>query len=478
MTADNKRFALAILLSASVLFLWQFFFPPAPVADKAVVAPAKQEIVAPAPIAVSEKIADQEFQNFFIENDKSKLLINNSLGFVDFISHNQKSTFAQTVGSDKPFAVYTLADGVYRPVFLNFKSESGTKVIGQSQDQSLSFSAEVMENGKVAFSFVSAVPQRYRLQFHSPKEKLSNGQIRHFVLYSKDVERFDMGSSEKGDGISKWLGVDFNYHFFGVVFKENQPLRYQATEDGTVTIDLVNPVANFSGDFVFLKKNYDELLALGDNLQLSVDFGFFAILAIPMLHIMQWLYKVIPNYGVAIIILTLLMRLVLYPLQHKSAMSMKKMQKVQPELKRIQEKFKEDPQRVQKETMELFKRSGANPLGGCLPLLLQMPIFFAIYKVLYSSVELVDAPFFGWIADLSQKDPFYVLPVLMAITMFLQQKITPSTTMDSTQQKVMLAMPLIFGFIMKDLPSGLVLYIFVSTLFGYLQQLLTYKFTD
>jgi len=154
------------------------------------------------------------------------------------------------------------------------------------------------------------------------------------------------------------------------------------------------------------------------------------------------------------------------------------MQKIQPELTKLKEKFKDDPQRMQKETMELFKREGANPLGGCLPMLLQLPIFLALYRVLYAAVELVGAPFYGWISDLSLKDPYFVLPILMAITMFLQQKMTPTATTDATQQKVMMFMPLIFGFIMKDLPSGLVLYICVSTIFGVAQQLFVYRVTD
>ena len=128
--------------------------------------------------------------------------------------------------------------------------------------------------------------------------------------------------------------------------------------------------------------------------------------------------------------------------------------------------------------MAIFKKAGANPLGGCLPLLLQMPVFFAFYAVLQNSVELVGAPFFGWITDLSVKDPYYVTPVLMTIAMFLQQKLTPSTTIDATQKKIMMFMPLIFGFILKDYPAGLSLYILVSTLFGVAQQYLTQRATS
>jgi len=130
---------------------------------------------------------------------------------------------------------------------------------------------------------------------------------------------------------------------------------------------------------------------------------------------------------------------------------------------------------LQKETMELFKRSGANPLGGCLPLIAQMPIFFAFYQVLYNAVEFVGAPFAFWIVDLSIKDPYYVLPVLMGGSLFLQMKINPTPTTDPMQKKIMMFMPLIFLFIMKDLPAGLNLYIFVSTIFGIVQQLLVYK---
>lgn len=226
---------------------------------------------------------------------------------------------------------------------------------------------------------------------------------------------------------------------------------------------------------MFVKKEYNYLTALEQNLNNSVDFGIWGFFAVWILKGLQFFYTFIPNYGVSIILLTLLIRLITFPLQYKSFVSMKKLQLVQPELTKIREKYKEDPARMQKESMELFKKSGANPIGGCLPLLLQMPVFFAFYKVLYGAVELVDAPFMLWLHDLSNKDPYYVLPVLMTGAMFLQQKLTPNTITDPVQKKVMMFMPLIFGVIMKDLPSGLSLYIFVSTIFGILQQLMVFN---
>src|SRR5690606_19433519 len=230
---------------------------------------------------------------------------------------------------------------------------------------------------------------------------------------------------------------------------------------------------NFS--LVFAKKEYNELTALGHNLNQSVDFGIWGFFAVWILKGLQFFHKFVPNWGVAVILLTLVIRAITFPLQYKSYASMKKLQEIQPDLTKLREKYKDDPARMQKESMELFKKSGANPIGGCLPLLLQMPVFFAFYKVLYNAVELVDAPFYFWLHDLSNKDPYYVLPVLMTGAMFLQQKLTPNTVTDPVQKKVMLFMPIVFGFIMKDLPSGLSLYIFVSTLFGILQQLVVFN---
>ena len=156
---------------------------------------------------------------------------------------------------------------------------------------------------------------------------------------------------------------------------------------------------------------------------------------------------------------------------------MKKMQELQPDMNRIREKFKDDPQKLQMETMALFKRTGTSPFGGCLPILLQTPIFLAFYQVLSNAVELVGAPFYGWISDLSVRDPYYVFPIIMIVTMFLQQKMTPTTTADPTQQKVMMFMPLIFGFLMKDQAAGLTIYFTFSLMLGILQQMLVFKST-
>ena len=302
------------------------------------------------------------------------------------------------------------------------------------------------------------------------KQHKEDQKIRQFLIFSQDVKRVEVGDDEKLDSSIRWVGIDFNYHLLAIVFNEKIPSKQSVNTNGELVVSFTNPNNKFEGYFIYQQKNYDNLVKAGDNLQAAVDFGMFAVVAVPILRGLQFFYKYLPNYGIAIILLTLVVRIILLPLNYKSFKSMKKMQEIQPEMNKLKEKFKDDPQRMQKETMELFKRAGANPLGGCLPLLLQLPIFFAFYQVLFSAVELVGAPFFGWIVDLSAKDPYYVLPVLMTLTMFVQQKFMPSPTTDPTQKKIMLFMPLVFGVIMKDLPAGLTLYIFISTLVGIIQQ--------
>lgn len=225
----------------------------------------------------------------------------------------------------------------------------------------------------------------------------------------------------------------------------------------------------------FVGPKYLRLLEKVDSsLPALIDYGFFSWLARPILHLLTWFHSMTKNWGVAIILLTLFVRLLVMPLYVMSFRSMNKMKLIQPELTRLREKYKDDPTRMNQEVMTLMKSQKVNPLGGCLPMLLQFPVFIALYSVLGHSIELYQAPFVFWVQDLSLKDPFYVFPVLMGITMFLQQKLTP-TTLDPVQAKVFLVMPVIFSLFMLGLPSGLTLYIFVSALFGVIQQLIFMK---
>ncbi len=210
----------------------------------------------------------------------------------------------------------------------------------------------------------------------------------------------------------------------------------------------------------------------------TVDFGWFTIFAYPLLKILKWLYQFVLNYGVAIIILTLLLKVVTYPLTYKSMKSMKKMAKLQPQLQKLREKYKDDKEALNREMLTMMRSNGYNPMAGCLPMIIQMPIFFALYRVLYSSIELYHAPFALWIHDLSSRDPFYVTPILLSLTMFLQQKLTPATTTDPAQAKMMQLMPLIFGAFMLPLPAGLTIYMLVNAIASIVQQLILNKKLD
>ncbi|MEM1009789.1 MAG: membrane protein insertase YidC, partial [Myxococcota bacterium] len=235
----------------------------------------------------------------------------------------------------------------------------------------------------------------------------------------------------------------------------------------------------------FGPKYYNRLEQVGGRLDSSVDFGIFAFISKPMLWLMQTFYdgmgKVgMANWGLAIIFLTLLVKLLMWIPTSKQMESMKKMSKLKPQMDKLKEKYGDDKESIQRETMALYSREGVNPLGGCLPMLLQMPIWLALYNTLYYAVELYQAPFIpGWINDLSVRDPIFVLPITLGVLMFLQQKMTPTTGMDGTQAQIMqIFMPVFFTAIMLFLPSGLTLYILVNTLIGIIHQWIVYNQPD
>jgi YidC/Oxa1 family membrane protein insertase len=226
-------------------------------------------------------------------------------------------------------------------------------------------------------------------------------------------------------------------------------------------------------------KDFDELAAIDPNLTKVINFGMFSVIVVPLLRTLQWLHNYIGNYGWAITVLTILISIVLFPLNHKSVVSMRKMQEVQPEAKAIQERYAKykatDPERqkMNQELMALYKKEGVNPASGCIPILLTLPVFLAFYAMLQTAIELRGAPFIGWIHDLSGPDPYYVLPALVALSQFVAQWMTPAAGMDPAQQKMMLFMPLVMGFLFIQSPAGALLYWLVSGVFRIGQMQLT-----
>ena len=212
------------------------------------------------------------------------------------------------------------------------------------------------------------------------------------------------------------------------------------------------------------------LEAAAPNLYLTVDYGLFWWLSVPLFQVLDAIHSVVGNWGVAIMLVTLAVKLLLYPLASAGFRSMAKLKRLAPQVKRLQERYAGDRQKLTQETMALYKKEGANPLGGCLPLLLQMPVFFALYWVLYESVELRHAPFFLWINDLSAPDPWYVLPILYGASFFLMQMLQPPMSADPMQAKVMKMMPIMFAVLFVFFPAGLVLYWLVNNILSLAQQ--------
>ncbi len=294
----------------------------------------------------------------------------------------------------------------------------------------------------------------------------------------QEVKAKDFADGPKTlQGAIEWAGYEGNYFLCALIPKDGAggSFTMQGTEMLTRsnlagTLDTLQPGTEKNYDYhVFYgPKKLKMLQSIGYNLDHSVNFGWFDVIAKPTLWLLNMFYSFCHNYGVAIILVTVLFKAVFWPISQKGMKSMKNMQKLQPKMAKIKEKYKSDPTKMNQEVMSLYKTYKVNPLGGCLPMVLQIPVFFALYKVLLQSIELRHAPFMLWITDLSAPDRLWlgfdipylgglpVLTLLMGASMFLQQKLSP-TTADPTQAKIMMFLPVVFTFMFLNFASGLVL---------------------
>jgi len=275
---------------------------------------------------------------------------------------------------------------------------------------------------------------------------------------------------------------NIQHHFLvAMVPEQNQPYTFSASSDPANELYKVamvgqTPVtvrpgsrAQVATTFFVGPKIQEQLKDVAQGLELSVDFGKLTFLSAPLFWLLNKTHKLVRNWGLAIILVTLLIKLLFYPLTEASGKSMAKMRKVQPRIKAIQDRHKDDKQAQSQAMMELYKKEKVNPMAGCLPMLIQIPFFIAFYWVLLESVEIRQAPFFLWIQDLSSRDPYFVLPLLMGLGMFFQQKLNPAPP-DPMQAKIMTAMPIMFTAMFAFFPSGLVLYWLTNSLLSIAQQ--------
>jgi YidC/Oxa1 family membrane protein insertase len=278
-------------------------------------------------------------------------------------------------------------------------------------------------------------------------------------------------------------GVEDNYFLEALVPKAASTGRVVTIAlphpEGKPSLEIATAVSGqgvFEGSAYIGPKDVTILESYGLGLERTVDFGWYGVIARPLLWLLRKTHGYVGNWGVAILVVTFLIRVLLFPLTAKSYVSMKKMQKLAPRMNAIRDKYKKSKtdaaqrQKMNQEMMALYQSEGANPMSGCLPMILQLPILFAFYKVLSNAIELRHAPFYFWIKDLSTIDSTYVLVILMIISMYVQQAMTPST-MDPAQKRIFMFMPLFMGFVFKDMPAGLVLYWLFSNLLTIVQQL-------
>ncbi|UFS72181.1 membrane protein insertase YidC [Geomonas sp. RF6] len=524
----EKRLVVAVLLSIGVLYAYSFFFPPpkqvAPNASPAqqlsqpAVSAAPGTAAAPAPSAPAPVAAVPQAtaaKEVVVDTDLYQAVFSTQgAGLKRVVLKKYKETpgpqgkdvvlldeanadrFAFLTESRElgiaPGALFNasadsvkLTDGKSGTLEFTTKTPQGIvfrKVFSFSGNQyRIGLTEEIQNAGAAKTDGVLHLVQHNRVvehkkegryEVHGPStlvgEKLTADKMENLL---KEPKAYDRGVM--------WSAFADKYFMDAVISEKGSiaSVRLSRPANDVLVRDIASPVvsvnpgqaAGVSYNLFIGPKDLDVLKVQGSRLEEVIDYGWFAALAKPLVKILKYLYQYTHNYGIAIIIITVVLKVLFFPLTQKSYKSMKEMQKLQPKMTELREKYKNDRDRMNREVMELYKTHKVNPMGGCLPMLVQIPVFFALYRALMYSIELRHAPFMLWITDLSAKDPYYVTPIIMGVTMFIQQKMTP-TNMDPVQAKMMLALPVVFTFMFLNFPSGLVIYWLVNNVLTIAQQ--------
>jgi YidC/Oxa1 family membrane protein insertase len=538
----QRQFILAIVLSFLVIIGWQALFPapqpprPAPPPQKVTTAPSgdaapsaqptDRSVDQPAPVELNAPIvAAASEQDIVVRNGPVEAVLT-TRGAA--IKNWRLESYRDGLGKPLELVPQNVPDAV-KPFTLRvdddqtsaklrdalFKPDRQEIVVTPNGTATLTF--EYQDAGGLAarkeFTFSAAQPYVVRFtasvslngQTLNPSVQwgpaLGTGVVKGGMTYApppqpvfyrdKDVTRVPIGKIEshrQQQGNFEFAGVDDHYFLAALVSATpGLQVRYdpvsmtaqgtgQALQFISWSVRLPSPPQN--AEYFFGPKDHDVLQGIKPILVYSIDFGMFDWLVIPLLSALKWLNGYIGNYGWSIIALTVLINLAMFPLRHKSVVSMRKMQEIQPQMKAIQERYSKlkatDParQKMNEEVMALYRQAGTNPAAGCVPMLLMFPVLIAFYAMLSVAIELRGAPFIGWIKDLSAYDPWFVTPLLMGLTQFIQTKMTPMSA-DPVQQRMMLFMPLMFTGMLLWAPSGLVLYWTASNVWTIAQQMIT-----
>jgi YidC/Oxa1 family membrane protein insertase len=537
----DKRTIVAFALSLLVLILWSLFFAPQPehVTEPHFTEEDSFRQGAPAPAIPLPAVGDRAAEPAAPEEREREITVDTPLFKAVFsnvgpaLKRVELKKYRLTTAPDSPMVQLAHGDADFIKVFfeplyneggspLTFKaSETAFSLDPWSAPRDLVFTAVTPEGISIRQSFLFD-PNRYLIELTvdhinrsdrslegsikarianvPPKEKASYYSfVGLSFLKEGKVEEMDPGKLEKEEksfsGAFQWVSYQEDY-FMAALIPENTPegrFRGRALPSGIVEgswtgpAEPFNPGSRVTSRFkLFLgPRDLGVLKEAGNNLEKAINFGWTDIIAKPLLYTLRFFNGFFHNYGIAIIFLTIVIKILFWPLTHKSYKSMKEMQKLQPLMAKLREKYKGNREQMNKELMGLYKTYKVNPMGGCLPMVIQIPVFFALFRVLGVSIELRHAPFFLWINDLSAPDrlfrfpfeipfmsPPYGIPILtllMGASMFIQQKMTP-TPGDPTQAKIMLFLPIIFTVMFINFPSGLVLYWLVNNVLSIGQQ--------
>ncbi|MFP4071748.1 MAG: membrane protein insertase YidC [Desulfovibrionales bacterium] len=523
---DNQRVLIAVVLSLLVLVLWNWLFPPTPPPSRVEVKSEQVETVPTSPDQASETIAPElpevetmpsQGRQIRVETPEYLAVFNSAGGILERF---ELKKYTETIGPDAkridmigssagakaPLGIilnqiptwrqgnwevdregFALeengegklvfrgrVDGVEIVRVLTFRS--GTYEI--KEDLTISNTGDEIQNANVSFSLASSA-------LTEQEDRYDKTQVAYFTQNGLDQigDLDDLAIGEVSDAPVQWAGIESNYFILAVA--PQRPMLMRAKyEDGVFratvneSLSLASGTSSsLSGTYYLGPKDSTYLSQAPNSLAAAIHYGWFDFIAKPLILVLNFFYDYVGNYGIAIIFVTIIIKILFWPLSHKSYKSMEQMKKLQPMMAKIREKHKDDRQKMNQEMMQLYKTYKVNPAGGCLPMLLQIPVFFALYQGLMGAIELRHAPFIYnlpftdlvWIADLSAKDPFYITPIIMGGTMFLQQKMTPAPG-DPTQAKIMLFLPLVFTFLFLNFPAGLVIYWLVNNVLSIFQQ--------